>query len=49
VFSLPSGELNAHRDATDEGRAFVRGLKVGNSVQLDDDEVLALGIDKVAG
>ncbi|HEX5053259.1 MAG TPA: hypothetical protein VFZ65_15900 [Planctomycetota bacterium] len=49
VFKTASGELIAHRIASDEGRAFVRKLKVGDVVQLDYGEALALGIEKVAG
>lgn len=45
VFSLPSGELIAHRIATPEGREFVKGLKVGDLVQLDYSEALALSIE----
>jgi len=47
VFSLPSGELLAHRIATSQGREFVRGLAVGDKVQLDYAEVLALGVEKL--
>ena len=45
VFSLPSGELVAHRIATAEGREFVKGLSVGDLVQLDYSEALALSIE----
>jgi hypothetical protein len=45
VFSLPSGELVAHRIQTPEGREFVKGLKLGDLVQLDYTEALALSID----
>jgi hypothetical protein len=48
VFSTPAGELVSHRIATATGREFVRKLKVGDLVQLDYDEALALGIEKVA-
>ncbi len=47
VFSLASGELIAHRLATDEGRGFVKGLKVGDIVHLDYDEALALTIEEL--
>jgi len=46
VFSLDSGELVTHRIATPEGRRFVSGLKVGDSVQLDYAEALAVSIEK---
>lgn len=47
VFSLASGELVAHRIATPDGRAFVRGLKLGDTVQLDYSEGLALSIEEL--
>ena len=47
VFSLGSGELSARRVVTPEGRAFVKGLKIGDTVQVDYTEVLALAIEKV--
>ena len=47
VFSLDSGELFARKVATDEGRAFVKGLKPGDMVQLDYTEVLALSVEKL--
>ncbi len=47
VFSLASGELSARRVVTSEGRDFVKGLKIGDTVQLDYTEVLALAIEKV--
>lgn len=47
VFSLPSGELSARRVATPEGREFVKGLKIGDTVQLDYTQVLAMAIEKV--
>jgi len=46
VFSLESGELVTHRIATPEGRKFVSGLKVGDRVQIDYAESLALSIEK---
>lgn len=47
VFSPGSDDLIAHRIATSAGRDFVAKLKVGDIVQLDYDEVLALSIEKV--
>lgn len=47
VFSLASGELIARTLRTPEGRAFVAGLFVGDVVQLDYSESLALGVDKL--
>ena len=47
VFSLGSGELMARRLRTQEGRAFATSLKVGDLVQLDYTEVLALSIEKL--
>ena len=47
VFSLPSGELVSHRIATPEGRKFVEGLKIGDKVQLEYSQALALAIEKV--
>jgi hypothetical protein len=47
VFSPGSDDLIAHRIATPAGREFVAKLKVGDIVQLDYDEVLAFGIEKV--
>jgi hypothetical protein len=47
VFSLASGELFARRVITSEGREFAKGLKIGDTVQLDYTEVLALAIEKV--
>lgn len=47
VFSLASGELIARNLRTPEGRAFAAGLAVGDVVQLDYSEGLALGIDKL--
>lgn len=47
VFSPGSDDLIAHRIATPAGRDFVAKLKVGDIVQLDYDEVLAFGIEKV--
>jgi hypothetical protein len=47
VFSLPSGELVSHRIATSEGKKFVEGLKIGDKVQLEYSQALALAIEKV--
>ena len=47
VFSLASGELRAHRTATPEGREFLKGLKVGDTVQLDYSESVALSLEKL--
>jgi len=47
VFSMSSGELVAHQIATPEGREFIKGLKVGDVVQLDYSEALALSIEPV--
>jgi hypothetical protein len=47
VFSLASGELIARHLETPEGRAFAADLKVGDIVQLDYAEALALAIEKV--
>jgi len=48
VFAMGSDELIAHRIATPEGREFVKKLKVGDLVQIDYDEVMALSIEKTA-
>jgi hypothetical protein len=47
VFSLSSGELIAHRLETDEGRDFASSLEVGDMVQLDHMEVLALTVEEL--
>jgi len=47
VFSMASGELVARRLQTAEGRAFVTGLAIGDVVQLDFTQSLALGIEKL--
>ena len=47
VCALASGEIFARRILTPEGRGFVKGLKVGDTVQLDYTEALALSIDKL--
>jgi len=46
VFSLPSGELVSHRIATPEGRTFVGKLHIGDTVQLEYEQALALAIEK---
>ena len=45
VFALASGELLTHRLVSAEGREFAEGLKVGDVVQLDYDEAVALSVD----
>ncbi len=47
VFSPVSGELIARKLRTPEGRAFVEGLQVGDVVQLDYAEGLAMGVDRL--
>lgn len=47
VFSLASGELIARHLRTPEGRSFVAGLTVGDVVQLDYAEGVALDVDKL--
>jgi hypothetical protein len=47
VFSLASGELITRRIATPEGREFVKGLKIGDTVQLDYTVALAMGLKKL--
>ena len=47
VFSLDSGELIARRLRTSEGREFAAALSVGDTVQLDYAESLALGVEKL--
>jgi len=47
VFSLASGELLARRLQTAEGRAFVTDLEVGDLVQLEYTEAIALGIERL--
>jgi hypothetical protein len=47
TFSLSTGELVSRRVATPEGREFVKGLKLGDTVQLDYSETLAISIDKL--
>jgi hypothetical protein len=48
VFAPASGDLITHRIATEAGRDFVKKLKVGDLVQLDYGEALAMAIEKVA-
>lgn len=45
VFLLPSGELVAHKLKSDEGRAFVKGLQIGDRVQLDTTVAAALSVE----
>jgi hypothetical protein len=47
VFAPVCGELIAHRLRTTEGREFVRGLEVGDTVQLDYLEALALEVQEL--
>ena len=47
VFSSASGALRARRVVTAEGRDFVKELKVGDTVQLDYAEAMAVSIDKM--
>jgi len=47
VFSLASGELITRRIATPEGREFVKGLKIGDTVQLDYTVALAMALQKL--
>jgi hypothetical protein len=46
VFSKASGEVVAHRIRTPDGRTFAEGLKVGDTVQLEYTESVALTVDK---
>lgn len=46
VFSKASGELAAHKVKTPQGREFVKGLKVGDVVQLDFAKATAISVDK---
>jgi hypothetical protein len=47
VFALGSGELMARRLRTQEGRAFATGLKVGDLVQLDYTECVAVEVQEL--
>ncbi len=47
VCSLSSGEIIARRVVTPEGREFVKGLKIGDTVQLEYTEALAMSVDKL--
>lgn len=47
VFSPASGELLAHRVKTPQGRDFLRGLKVGDTVQVTYSQVLALTVEEL--
>jgi hypothetical protein len=46
VFSKASGEVVAHRIRTPEGRAFVEGVKIGDTVQIEYTESVALSVEK---
>jgi hypothetical protein len=47
VFSLPGGELSTVRAQRREGQEFVKGLKVGDVVQLDYTVAMALSVEKM--
>ncbi len=47
AFSLASGELLARRLRTPEGRAFAHGLQVGDLVQLDYAESVAIAVQEL--
>jgi len=47
VFSLASGELIAHRIATPEGLAFIEGLEIGDTVQLDYARGVAISVEEL--
>jgi len=47
VFALPSGQLVARTLQTSEGRDFVKGLKIGDLVQLDYSEAVGISIEKL--
>lgn len=47
VFSLASGELIAHRLQTSQGKEFAKSLAVGDVVQLDYGQALALTVEKI--
>ena len=47
VFSPASGELLARRIVTPQGREFLRGLQVGDTVQVTYSQVLALTVEKL--
>ena len=47
VCSLSSGEIIARRIVTPEGREFVKGLKIGDTVQLEYSEALAMSVEKM--
>lgn len=46
LFSLPTGQLVARTLMTAEGRDFAKGLKVGDLVQLDFAEAMAISVEK---
>jgi hypothetical protein len=47
VFSLAGGELNTVRAARPEGREFIKGLKIGDIVQIDYAMSMALAVEKM--
>jgi hypothetical protein len=47
VFCTSGGDLNAVRPVRPEGREFIKGLKLGDIVQLDYAVALALSVDKM--
>ena len=47
VCSLASGDLLARRVVTPEGKEFIKGLQIGETVQLDYAESLAISIESL--
>jgi hypothetical protein len=47
VFSLSGGELSTVRAKRPEGREFIKGLKIGDVVQIDYAMSMALAIEKM--
>ena len=47
VFALDSGELRSVRAARPEGREFIKGLKVGDIVQLDYSVSVAVAVERL--
>lgn len=47
VCSLSSGELRSHRVVTAKGRDFLKKLRIGDVVQLDYAEALAVSVEKM--
>ncbi len=47
VFSMASGEMIARSLKTPQGREFAKSLKVGDTVQLNYAQVLALSVEKL--